>query len=279
MPALMRTLAAAADPVRAHAAAEALSAMRIREAVPLILDKIEDPFFAYYNGTLAYHLGELDCRGHIDRVAGILVREGVECCMNAGSIFKHRRGPIAHDVRQRALERLDRFINEYGAGEHRVRASEYHADPEERHDTVVWARDLLLEWNERERAYPRQGENRSTGERTADWVPISGSELAGLLEGQVARLDGEDRALWDRNALYPAFLIPCERTLGGATGRVPEQIFCIARAGNEVLLYDDVEDVFATGRLDDDGVLREWYGEGEELRWVVYQLAPDDGPG
>jgi hypothetical protein len=265
----MRMLANAADPSRAHSAAEALSGLRVLEAVPLILDRIEDPLFSYNTGSLVYHLVELDCRAHMDRVVAILVRDGLECCMNASSAFRHRRGPLAYDVLARALDATTRFIRAYEAGEHRESPSPYHARPLDRYETVVWAHETLLTWNQLESAFPRQGDNRSLGERTPDWTPISVTELARLVAGQVALLDDEYRDIWRRFVTDPPVRIRGARQLAEALGDSPDDAYCLARNGREVLLYDDVQDVFAHGRVDADGSVSPWYEAGEELSAAI----------
>jgi hypothetical protein len=42
-----------------------------------------------------------------------------------------------------------------------------------------------------------------------------------------------------------------------------ERVFVVARSAKQRILFDDVEDEFAIGEPDDDGVLRDWglYGD------------------
>jgi hypothetical protein len=41
-------------------------------------------------------------------------------------------------------------------------------------------------------------------------------------------------------------------------GYEPEQVYVVAREGNEVILFDDVEEEFGIGGIGQDGVLKEW---------------------
>lgn len=104
------------------------------------------------------------------------------------------------------------------------------------------------------------------------WEPITAAELLALLHVQLAHLDDETRPVWDRFRIEPT-PIPCSRPgVDDATPDV-ESVFCLARDGDEVLVYDDVEDAFGTGRVGSDGVLRTWRTYGEELRWAVQGFA------
>jgi hypothetical protein len=56
-----------------------------------------------------------------------------------------------------------------------------------------------------------------------------------------------------------------------------ERVFVVARHGARVLLFDDVEDKFAVGVSDSDGVLREWGLYGPLLvavRGLTEELPP-----
>lgn len=269
IPSLLRLLAAAGDPVRAHAAAEALAGLRVIEAVPLILDKIEDPLFAYWTGSLVYHLSELDCRAQLVRVARILMRGLAEPTMNARSVFQHRRGPLAARVGEKCCEELARYADEYDRGGHRERPSEFHREPEDRYDTVCWAHDKVLEWNDLEREFPRQGGNRTTSERTPDWTPITDVELMDLVELQVARFDSEDRDLWSRTGLERPERVWGRRQVAEAAPVEDAEAFCVSRLGRQLVVYDDIADAFALARDRSDGELPDLTGSTEELATIL----------
>ena len=267
---LLRVLVQARDPVRAHGAAEALSGLRVRDAVPVILDKIEDPMFSYYCGSLVYHLADLDCRAHLDRVAAILTRDGLESCMNALSVFRHRRGPLAEDVRARATAVLSGFMEEREAGGHREERSEFHGTPEEHYGYLVHAYDRLRSWNERERDFPRQGTNRSSGERTPDWTPITIEVLEATVARQVAHLDVDDLVMWSKSAVSPPFRIGGARKIAEAREHEADEAWCLARLEDRAILYDDVQDAFAYGPMSDSGRVDRWWVVGEELEDALW---------
>lgn len=77
---------------------------------------------------------------------------------------------------------------------------------------------------------------------------------------------------WDRYGLAVPVAVPCIRRDISGSPTEPEPIYCFARAGDEVLIHDDVEEEFGTGILDNDGVLRQWGTYGEELRWSLHHF-------
>jgi hypothetical protein len=67
------------------------------------------------------------------------------------------------------------------------------------------------------------------------------------------------RSEWEKHGLAPAVPILCVRqNIIEGSECPPEPIYCVARIGLRVLIYDDVEEEFGTGVLDADGLLREW---------------------
>lgn len=96
------------------------------------------------------------------------------------------------------------------------------------------------------------------------WEPVSSAELHVILSEQVSAFDSDVAGRWARYGIEPQH-VPCIRDGSGE----PEPIFVVARAGSEVLIYDDVEDRFGTGVLDSDGVLRRWGTYGERLAWSL----------
>lgn len=104
---------------------------------------------------------------------------------------------------------------------------------------------------------------------TAEWQPISEAKFRILMTDQVSRLDDDLRPAWERYGLSSPVQIQCLRSNSDGSPAEPEPMFCVARDGARVLIYDDVEEDFGTGVLDADGVLRGWGAYGEELGWSL----------
>jgi hypothetical protein len=100
------------------------------------------------------------------------------------------------------------------------------------------------------------------------WKPITKDEIQRLLATEVERLDDETRPLWDRFGITP-LQVKCVRIRADGTPLEPEPIFVVAREGNEVVVFDDVEEEFGTGVLNSDGQLRNWGTYGERLDWTL----------
>jgi hypothetical protein len=91
-----------------------------------------------------------------------------------------------------------------------------------------------------------------------------------LLDDHVLRLDDDMRSEWEKHGLTPAVPILCVRqNMIEGSECPPEPIYCVARIGLRVLIYDDVEEEFGIGVLDADGLLRQWGTYGEELSWSL----------
>jgi hypothetical protein len=101
------------------------------------------------------------------------------------------------------------------------------------------------------------------------WSPLSRPRFDEILEQEVASLPPDARKVYDDNAIGVVEQ-PCYR--GEQHGI--EHVFVIARAGSRLLLFDDVEDEFAIGVPDADGVLRDW-GLFGELVFALRNLSPD----
>src|SRR3954453_17665569 len=101
-----------------------------------------------------------------------------------------------------------------------------------------------------------------------EWTPMTADELRDILASQLVDLDSETQAVWDRFGIQPTHILCIRRRLDGGVAEL-EPIYAIAQAGDEVLIYDDVEDEWGTGVMDPDGVLRSWGTYGEQLRWTL----------
>ncbi|HKS76045.1 MAG TPA: hypothetical protein VJQ82_22725 [Terriglobales bacterium] len=99
-----------------------------------------------------------------------------------------------------------------------------------------------------------------------EWNPISRPEFDERLEEEVADLCPDTRKIYEENTIV-IVAQPCFRSqLYGI-----EHVFVVARAGARLLFFDDVEDEFAVGEPDKDGVLRKW-GLCGELRSALLNL-------
>jgi len=78
------------------------------------------------------------------------------------------------------------------------------------------------------------------------WQPISAAELDALLAVQIADCTPEQQEFFDRCKVTP-YLVPITRF--GET----EAVFVVARAGDLVLYYEDVEEGFNISMLSPDG--------------------------
>jgi hypothetical protein len=86
-----------------------------------------------------------------------------------------------------------------------------------------------------------------------DWQPITSAQLDDILRQEIEALSPEDLTSFQVSAIPPAEQ-PCYRNDQYGI----ERVFVVVRAGARLLFFDDVEDEFAIGIPDSDGVLREW---------------------
>ena len=101
------------------------------------------------------------------------------------------------------------------------------------------------------------------------WNPLSRPRFEKILTEEVASLPPDARNIYEGNAIGVVEQ-PCYRSEQYGI----EHVFVVARAGARLLLFDDVEDEFAIGVPDTDGVLRNWglYGE---LVFALRNLSSD----
>lgn len=74
-----------------------------------------------------------------------------------------------------------------------------------------------------------------------------------ILKQDVAQLPPEVLRLYEEHSI-PTVELKCH----GSEEYGVEHVFVVARAGVRVLLFDDVEEEFAIGIPDSDGILRRW---------------------
>jgi len=86
-----------------------------------------------------------------------------------------------------------------------------------------------------------------------EFRPITEAEFDELLTREKERLPPEQRGFL-RSIEVPVTKVPCFRSEQYGV----ERVFAIARFEEEILIFDDVEDEFALGKLDPVGTIRDW---------------------
>jgi hypothetical protein len=84
------------------------------------------------------------------------------------------------------------------------------------------------------------------------------------LSEEVSRLAPDVLRLYRQYAVQPFHLL-CHRDQESGT----EQVFVLAKKGNRVLYFDDVEEDFGVAIPDQDGVLRQWGNYGPLVRALL----------
>lgn len=105
------------------------------------------------------------------------------------------------------------------------------------------------------------------------WSPISRPRIDKILAEEVASLPTDARKTYDDHTIGVVEQ-PCYRSEQYGI----EHVFVVARLGPRLLLFDDVEDEFAIGVPDIDGVLRSWVLCGE-LVFALRKLSLDSVSG
>ncbi len=94
--------------------------------------------------------------------------------------------------------------------------------------------------------------------------PISETEMLVLIDEQIARLDNLTRPTWKK---YRTPLEEFESPGGEAPAR--PRLFILARAGSEIIYFDDQRDEFGAGEIDSSGAFRDYGTYGSELRGTL----------
>ena len=97
-----------------------------------------------------------------------------------------------------------------------------------------------------------------------NWKPVSLERFAEILSSEVSSLEPDVQRLYGQYKVQP-FQLPCLRNPGG----LREQVFVVAKNGNRLLYFDDVEDDFGVAIPDEDGVMREWGNYGPLVRALL----------
>jgi hypothetical protein len=104
-----------------------------------------------------------------------------------------------------------------------------------------------------------------------EWQPISEPDFSTLLSREMAQLDEEGRRVLEIYGIDRSRMHILRQPFDGSPA-VPEPIFVLARSGPLVLFYDDVEEEFGTGMVDDSNTMRHW-GTYGRLQWALRGLA------
>lgn len=96
------------------------------------------------------------------------------------------------------------------------------------------------------------------------WVPVTGEQFESILSEELSTLAPDVLRLYRRYAVQP-FHLPCQRDQESGM----EQVFVLAKKGNRLLYFDDVEEDFGVATPDEDSVLREWGNYGPLVRALL----------
>ena len=81
------------------------------------------------------------------------------------------------------------------------------------------------------------------------WKAVTLAEMKRIIEEELCQCTPEDFALFDKIRIEPE-KIPFDR------GSFVEEVFVVARQGEKLVFFDDIEDGFEVATTDDDGVIR-----------------------
>lgn len=93
-------------------------------------------------------------------------------------------------------------------------------------------------------------------------------EFERQVEGELSSLDHDARASLARWRVSPQQVHRILRHGSGAR----DPVWVLARAGAQVLFYDDTEEEWGTAMLDADGVMRDWGTWGDRLGHALRQF-------
>ena len=82
----------------------------------------------------------------------------------------------------------------------------------------------------------------------------------------VLRLDGDAFARWERYGLEP------EAVPVAGSKSAPGAFYLIAKAEDQVMVFDVADRIFGIGVMDSGGVVHNWESYGGELRWALLQF-------
>ena len=99
-----------------------------------------------------------------------------------------------------------------------------------------------------------------------DWSPASVKEVEKIIQADLGSCTEQERVTFERYAV-PLFTVPILRF-----GKI-ESVVVVARDGDEVLYWEDVEEGFNTSSLTKDGLIAERFCNQDNLgaaiaRWL-----------
>jgi len=97
------------------------------------------------------------------------------------------------------------------------------------------------------------------------WKPATGAEVEAIVLDHLRGCTDAQRRLFER-IRTPLASVSIKR-LGRA-----EALYAVARVGDALIIWDDVEEGFELATPDQDGVLREYGASQFELSHVLHQL-------
>ena len=97
-----------------------------------------------------------------------------------------------------------------------------------------------------------------------EWAPIQRKQLEAILSEEIDTLRPELASVYAQYAVAP-FEQPCLRSQNSEA----ERVFVVARNGNHLLYFDDVEEEFGVAIADVDGVIRNWGNYGPLIMAVI----------
>jgi hypothetical protein len=100
---------------------------------------------------------------------------------------------------------------------------------------------------------------------TVDWNPITRKELTTLLASEEARLDEESANLFKQIRVIP-YAVPIHR------GSKIESVFVVAKKGQNILFYEDVEEGFEWSSLNSSGQIESYFCNQWELSLALKQV-------
>lgn len=81
------------------------------------------------------------------------------------------------------------------------------------------------------------------------WKAATVAEMTRIIEEELRRCSSEDLALFEKIKIEP-------QKIRFDRGSFAEDVFVVARHGEKLVFFDDIEDGFEVAVADDDGVIR-----------------------
>ena len=104
---------------------------------------------------------------------------------------------------------------------------------------------------------------------------LTEDEFEKLLDDEASMLEADAWEVYDRWSLAQVVRMTYFWRLGER--QVSKPIWVIARAGQRVVGYDEIEEEYGTGLVRTEGVVEDWGTYGERLRWTLLHFPDDDG--